>query len=367
MARAPIADTGELLRYDRIEGWPAPEERAEWFGDPAAERVLLDAYRGGRMHHAWLIGGPKGIGKATLAYRFARFALAYPDPAAPDVATATDLSVRPDHPAFRKVAGRAHPNLLVLDRPYDERNKRFRTELTVPEIRRTVPFFGSTGGEAGWRIAVVDAVDDMNANAANALLKVLEEPPSRALFLLVGHAPGRALATIRSRCRRLMLPPLAADAIASALRTGAAGEATDADIALAATLAEGSLRRAILLLDGGGIGTYRGLTGLLARLPDVDVAAMHGFADSVARARDDDTWAAFLDLTAGWLNRRVRREPEPAAAAALAPAAAAAPLERWAEVWENLARSSALADALNLDRKRTALSILMSLARATRM
>jgi DNA polymerase-3 subunit delta' len=150
------ADLADIARLDKIGDWPAPEERADWLGEPLAERTLLAAYRSGRMHHGWLIGGPKGIGKATLAYRFARFAFANPDPAAAAVAEAEDLSIPAEHPAFRRVANRAHPNLLVLERPYDDEKKRYRTELTVPEIRRTVSFFGSTSGEPGWRIAIVD-------------------------------------------------------------------------------------------------------------------------------------------------------------------------------------------------------------------
>jgi DNA polymerase-3 subunit delta' len=361
------ADTEDLIRFDRVEGWPAPEEQPVWFGDKAAERTLLDAYRSGRMHHAWLIGGPKGIGKATLAYRFARFVLAHPDPTAPDVAAATDLAVPADRPAFRKVANRAHPNLLVLERPYDEQNKRFKTELTVPEIRKTVSFFGSTSGEPGWRIAVVDPADDMNQSSANALLKVLEEPPSRSLFLVVAHAPGRALATIRSRCRRLDLPPLTTEAIAAAIRGHGGEDAADEDLDLAAALADGSLRRAILLVEGGGIASYRDLTRLLARLPDIDVEAMHSYADTVSGRGADDAWTNYKEMLAAWLDRRVRGENEPESASPVAHAVLAAPLERWAEVWENLRRSAEQTDELNLDRKRTVLSTLMSLARATRM
>ena len=212
------ADIDDLIRFDRIEGWPAPEEQPAWFGDPAPEQKLLDAFRSGRMHHAWLIGGPKGIGKATLAYRFARFVLAHPDPKSDAVAAARDLAVAEANPAFRKVASRAHPNLLVLERPYDEQGKRFKTKVAVDEIRKTVSFFGSTGGEDNWRIAIVDPADDMNDSSANALLKILEEPPARSLFLIVAHAPGRSLATIRSRCRRLDVPPLSADAIRMAIR-----------------------------------------------------------------------------------------------------------------------------------------------------
>ncbi len=356
-----MADPAEIERLDKIGAWPLPEERADWLGDAAAERTLIEAYRSGRMHHGWLIGGPKGIGKATLAYRFARFAFAYPDPAAPAVAAAATLAVAPGHPAARQVANRAHPNLLVLERPYDEERKRYRTELTVPEIRRTVSFFGSTSGEPGWRIAVVDPADDMNPSAANALLKVLEEPPARALFFLVCHAPGRLLPTIRSRTRRLELAPLAPETIAAALAGRDAG--SSADIGLAARLAEGSLRRAILLLEEGGIATYRGMTGLLARFPALDVGALHAFADSVTARGADDAYHGFLDLLRDWLARRVRGEPEPDGGAA----PAAVPLARWAEVWEKVEHSAADAEEYNLDRKQVVLSALMTLARATRM
>ena len=136
-------------RLDALDGWPPPEAQPRWYGGPTAETTLLDAYRGGRMHHAWLLGGPKGIGKATLAYRFARFAFTHPDPASAAVAAAIDLSIPEDSPAFRRVAGRAHPNLLAMERPWDDKNKRYKTELAVDEIRRTVGFFGSTSGEGG--------------------------------------------------------------------------------------------------------------------------------------------------------------------------------------------------------------------------
>jgi DNA polymerase-3 subunit delta' len=362
---AALADN-EAPRVDRIGSWPLPEAQAEWFGSAAAEQTLLDAWRGGRMHHAWLIGGQKGIGKATLAYRFARFAFAHPDPAGADVAAASDLSVPSAHPAFRKVAGRAHPNLLPLERRYNEDTKKFRTDLNVAEIRKTVSFFGSTGGEPGWRIAIVDPADDMNASAANALLKVLEEPPARALFLIVSNTPGRLLPTIRSRCRRLDLPSLGEATIAAALR--AHGEpAGDEDIVLAAALADGSLRRAILLLEEDGLATYRSFTKLAAGLPDLDVGAMHGFADTVSGRGADDAYESFLALLGDWLGRRVRQAAEPDPAAALAPALAAVPLARWAEVWENARQSAAEAEDLNLDRKQVVLSILMTLARATRM
>jgi DNA polymerase-3 subunit delta' len=357
----------EFVRLDAIEGWPPPEAQPQWFGASATESALLDAYRGGRMHHAWLLGGLKGIGKATLAYRFARFALAHPDPSSAAVANATTLAIPEDSPAFRKVAGRAHPNLLAMERPWDDKNKRYKTELAVDEIRRTVGFFGSTGGEGGWRIAIVDPADDMNPSAANALLKVLEEPPSRSLFFVISHTPGRLLPTIRSRCRRLDLAPLASATIAGAIRDNGSITANDEDILLAAELAAGSLRRAILLLEEGGIDTYRAFARFAATVGEPDITAMHVLADAVSRRGANDAYEGFLDTVRAWLGRRVRGEPEPAPEATPGAAVAAVPLARWAEVWEKVAQSSTEADDLNLDRKQVVLSILMTLARAARM
>ncbi|MCX5520184.1 DNA polymerase III subunit delta' [Kaistia defluvii] len=352
----------EITRPDAIEGWPLPEEQTEWHGAPAVERLMVEAYRGGRMHHAWMIGGPRGIGKATLAYRFARFALTYPDPArAPDAET---LAVPSDSPAAGKIAARSHPNILTLSRPWDEQGKRFKASLTIDEIRRTIPFFGSTAGEAGWRIAIVDSADDMNPNAANALLKILEEPPKRSLFLVVSHAPGRLLPTIRSRCRRLDLPSLAVPAIEEALRRHSDA---DADIRrFAAEAGQGSLRRAIGFLDEDAAAMGRAFSRVVARFPQFDGPLAHGLGDLVAQRGADEAFANFVDLVFAWLNRRARGLPEPDGSP-IPESVAATPLATWAEVWEKLRQSSAEVEALNLDRKQFVLTTMNILARATRM
>jgi DNA polymerase III subunit delta' len=361
------AESAVAPRLDSLDGWPNPESQPAWLGDPAAEATLLDAYRSGRMHHAWLIGGPKGIGKATLAYRFARFAFAHPDLRSAEVAAASDLAVDEDAPAFHRVANRAHPNLLALERPYREDRKRFLTELPVDQIRRTVGFFGSTSGERGWRIAIVDPADEMNASAANALLKALEEPPVRSLFFIICHAPGRLIPTIRSRCRRLDLAPPSTEVIARVIRDNNPDDFPDTDIELAAALAGGSLRRAILLLQDGGIAAYRQFIRFAATLPAADVGAMHALADGVVRRNADDAYDSFLDILRGWLGRRVRREGEPGGAAGSSALLDAVPLARWSEVWEKVNDSAAEAEELNLDRKQVVLSALMSLTNAARM
>ena len=194
-----------------------PRETAVLFGHTEVEQALLASYKSGRVPHAWLIGGPPGIGKATLAYRFARFVLAHPDPTAPEVQSAISLALDLENPVARRVAAQAQGDLLVLERVVNEQTGKLYTVIRVDDVRRTVSFFGSTAGEGGWRIAIVDAVDDLQREGANALLKVLEEPPERAILLLVSHAPGRELPTIRSRCRRLLLRPLSeADVVKAA-------------------------------------------------------------------------------------------------------------------------------------------------------
>src|SRR5271169_662714 len=189
---------------------PHPRETTVLFGHGEAEAALLNAYRGGRIPHAWLIGGAQGIGKATLAYRMARFVLAHRDPLAPDMQRVDSLQVDPSDPVARRITAGAHGGLLVLQRTPNDKGV-MRTVITVDETRETIAFFGSTAAVEGWRVCIVDTVDELNPNAANALLKILEEPPRQSIFLLISHTPGRVLPTILSRCRRLTLRPLATE------------------------------------------------------------------------------------------------------------------------------------------------------------
>ncbi|MFO1089991.1 MAG: DNA polymerase III subunit delta' [Hyphomicrobiales bacterium] len=177
-----------------------PRLQERLIGHHAAERTFLDAWVSGRLHHAWMIAGPKGIGKATFAFRIAKFLLAHPVPGATRPA---DLSVSPDETAVHLVHARSHPDLFVLQRAFDTAKEKLKQDISVDDVRLVTEFFSKTSAFEGWRVVIVDAVDDLNNASANALLKILEEPPKRALFLLVAHAPGQALRTIRSRCRML--------------------------------------------------------------------------------------------------------------------------------------------------------------------
>src|ERR1700748_1870812 len=228
---------------------PHPRETMSLFGHREAELALLNAYRSGRIPHAWLIGGAQGIGKATLAYRMARFVLAHGNPRGDAASPAETLQVNPSDPVARQVATGAHGGLLTLERSLNDKGV-MRTVITVDETRETISFFGSTAAVDGWRVCVVDTVDELNPNAANALLKVLEEPPRQSLFLLISHAPARVLPTIQSRCRKLQMRPLA---IADVIRAAAHATSRDGDdpaLAEAAEASEGSVSRALTLLGG---------------------------------------------------------------------------------------------------------------------
>ena len=333
---------------------PHPRETSVLFGHAEAEQTLLEAYRSGRIPHAWLIGGESGIGKATLAYRMARFVLAHPDPAMLAVRKATTLAIPADHPVARRIAGQAHGDLLSLERVVNEKTGRLFTVIRVDDIRRSVPFFGSTAGEGGWRIAIVDSVDELNKESENALLKVLEEPPPRALLLLVSNAPGRILPTIRSRCRMLMLRPLAAQDVASAV-AAALGEAeVTPEIRAAAEASDGSVRRALMFLEGDALELREKLIGLLDRLPQLDPRALHALGDGIA-GTEAETLAAFMDTVNVWLSTRLRSEPVETHR-----------LARVAEVWEKVNRAARDAEAYNLDRKPFVFSVFGLLAEAAR-
>ena len=238
---------------DENSGVKSPRETTALFGHAEAEKALLDVYKSRRIAHAWLIGGPPGIGKATLAYRMARFVLANPDPQSPTVQNATSLAVEPDHPVARRVAAQAQGDLLTVERVINDQTGKLYTVIRVDDVRRTVGFFGSTAGEGGWRVAIVDAVDDLQREGANALLKILEEPPRRSLILLVSHAPGRELPTIRSRCRRILLRPLDIDDVALALAEATGKDRRDDDVREVAAAAEGSVGRALVCAPATGL------------------------------------------------------------------------------------------------------------------
>lgn len=333
---------------------PLPRETVSFFGHDAAQATLLAAYKSGRIPHAWLIGGAQGIGKATLAYRMAKFVLANPDPRVGGVQNATSLDVNANNVAARKVAAGSHGGLLTLERSVNDKGV-MRNVITVDESRETIPFFGSTAAIAGWRICIVDAVDELNANASNALLKILEEPPPQSLFLLVSNAPSRVLATIQSRCRKLLLRPLAVSDVVHAAAQASGRAETDMALREAAQNADGSVGRALALLDGDALGLQQRTSALLESLPRLDSRALHALGDALP-LNDRLALRAFVDTVDRWLTAHLQGPDVQMNLPRLA---------RLAQVWEKINQSARETEAFNLERKPLVFSVFGLLADAT--
>lgn len=328
-----------------LDGAVHPAEQTKLFGHAAAEQFLARSYRSGKGHHAILIEGPEGIGKATLAFRFANHVLHHPEPAeAPE--TMADPS--PGSPITRQLVAGASHNLLHLTRPVDEKTGKVKSAITVDEVRKAGKFLAQTSGTGNWRIVIIDPADDLNRNAANAILKILEEPPKRSLFLVLTHAPGKLLPTIRSRCLPLALSPLSEADLAAALDSlGAAPSGPRADEVLSA--ARGSVSEALKLVNYGGfdiVEAFRTIVDSAAEPPRRDV---HKLAD-VLSAKDSDTvFSFFCQHVTDFVTDSAR-------SAALSGNIARA--DRLAHLTSQLGERITVAQAYNLDRKQTIISVL---------
>jgi DNA polymerase-3 subunit delta' len=348
----------------------APRANPRLLGHEAAEAAFLDAFRAGRLPHAWLITGPSGIGKATFAHRVARFLMAGGRP------DATGLDLPLQHPTFRRAAAGGHADLLTIERNNgdDERKRRSR-EIPVEEIRRIDPFLRLTAAEGAWRAVIVDEAEAMNRNGANALLKILEEPPARAILLLTCGNPGALLPTIRSRCRHLALEPLP-DMTVDRLLAEHAPELDPAERASLVRLAEGSIGRATSLLEEGGLSLYRDMVALLDDFPRVDFRAVHKMGDRIGPVAAESSWRLFSELLVWWMARLARaaaRGTEPPEIVAgegtvmqrvVGALGRAGGLDRWVELWDNTRRLFAQADGSNLDRKQVLLQAFIGIERA---
>jgi DNA polymerase III subunit delta' len=375
MARGKAsADASELEKLEWPHDWPPPWRSDRLLGHDAAQQALLSAHKSGRLHHAWLIAGPRGIGKATLAWRFARYLLAGQDEVAlfggPE-----SLDVPVDAPKRSLIDARSHKDLFHLRRTFNPDTGRMRAEIAVDDVRdlgsgmRKTPIMGK------WRVAIVDSADEMNRNSANAILKILEEPRPNSVLLIVAHAPGRLLPTIRSRCRTLALHPLA-DEVVVRLLAAYAPDVTAEEGAVLARLSDGSIGRALDLASAGSLNLYRDMVDVLATLPELDIGRLHGFAERFARRGEEANaaWRALNYLFDGWLKGLARRAALGGEAAPIVPAErglqarllAAASLDRWIGAWEKAADLLSSADRINLDRKQTVLASFLALQSAMR-
>jgi len=343
---------------DRLEGHAHPRETYDLFGQADAERELATAFASGRMHHAWLLTGREGIGKATLAYRLARAALA--TLAERSAIPAGSLAVSAGTIVAKQVQALSHPGLMVIRRPWSRENKRLAQVITIDEVRRLKGFLQHSAGEGAYRVVIIDRAEDMNTSAANALLKSLEEPPQRTVFLLVSSEPGRLLPTIHSRCRRLALKRLGEADLAAAVTAAGVALPPARQMQLITSLADGSVRRTFELIAGDAIDLHGKIVGLLSRLPQVDYEAVHKLAESAGAHGADQDFQSFFSLLSDLLARALRAqvtgtplpEGEAEVARRLVPEGSSpARLATWARLWETIVREKAEVQAINLDRK----------------
>ena len=343
------ARSEEIVETDRIEGRAHPRETFRLVGQDAALARAARAIRSGRPPQAWLINGPPGIGKATLAYCIARYLLRYgATDQGPD-----DLAVAETDSVAIQVKAASHPGLLVLKRGLHPETGKLMTVLPVDEIRRLANFFGLTSGAGGWRVAIVDPADDMNDNAANALLKLLEEPPPRAMLLLISHAAGRLLPTIRSRCQRLNLRPLDQGELEIELRKFLPEETPD-ELRALSRLAGGSIGAALRLAGSDGLMLAEQAERLIENADSPDFAAALSLAEKVAKIDDGiDIFGGFLAQALA--DRIVARAGK-----------GGVRLDRWVELREKLNTSFGRTSALHLEPRQTILSTVNALSQTSR-
>jgi len=322
---------------------PAPDPRANpiLLGQAAAEATVLEAISAGRMHHAWLITGPEGVGKATLAYRFARRLLA-------GRPTEPSLALDPANPVFRRVAAGSHADMMTIEREYDPKRKRMRTQIAIDDVRKVNAFMSLTPAEGGWRVVVVDGADEMNQNSANALLKVLEEPPPRAVLLLVCSSPGRLLPTIRSRCRRLRLGQLD-DAVMHTLLRQYLPNLTDDERGRLVTLAEGSPGRALMMAEDEGLAISTLVDNLLANMDSLPLSKGYEIADQLGRS--DTGFSTFLDLLRAGVSSAVRAVARGQGDPEQERMIEQRPIDAWGDLWHGLTRLQDETERFSLDKR----------------
>ena len=342
---------------------PHPRITTRFMGHESAEHTLLNAAQSGRLHHGWLITGMAGIGKTTLAFRFARALLAGLKP------EAASLQIEATHPIAKRIASGGHGDILLIERSFNKQGV-LRQEIVVDDVRRIEGFFHFTAAEGGWRIVIIDEADRMNTESQNAVLKLLEEPPPQCLLLLTAQATGRLLPTIRSRVRTLALAPLPEPVMAALLAEFLPDESAETRAALAA-LAEGSIGHALRLAQIDGLTLYQEMFTILADLHTCSAKVLLDYAEKLARKGSEDSYSLMTDALVDWLSRTTRLaatgemaeriDGEGAPALTLAQKVGA---EQMLALWDKVRLLFAQADGLNLDHKQTILAALFAIKNA---
>jgi len=354
-------------------GLLSPVENTELFGHDAVEQQVLKDYQSGRMPHAIVLTGPDGIGKASFAYRLARFLFIEGDESQGgglfgDAAPPTSLAVSSDNPIFHRIVSGGHADLMVVERPFDEKTGRYKQEIPVDEVRKIPRFLHQTSAEGGWRIVIIDGAETLNRNAQNALLKILEEPPKKALIVLTSSKPGMFLPTIRSRCRFLAFDPLSEDIVMRLLQKNDPGM-SDSDLKILSKLADGSIGQALRLQNEGGIELYQKMIEMLSAAPNIDMVKIHEWSDKLGRKGAEQSYQTTMQLLCWWLARLARAQSKgqmPTAIvdgedAIITKLTTAYGPKHWLDVWDQVNQTVLQTDRARLDKRQAVLSAFQAL------
>ncbi|MDE1152203.1 MAG: DNA polymerase III subunit delta' [Micavibrio sp.] len=348
----------------------SPRTNPELLGHEAAEKAILADFNAGRMPHALILAGPSGIGKATFAYRIARFLFTnggdqdaglFGEPEKPST-----LATPAAHPVFSRVASGGHSDFAVIEREYDDKKDRLKNDISIEAVRKIHPFLQKTAAEGGWRVVIVDSAEYLNHSSQNALLKILEEPPKKTVLILTTSQPGTFLPTIRSRCRMIYLDPLPENIVGTLLEKYAPA-ISPADKMAVSRYAEGSIGCALRFYQEKGIDLYRTILALIGNLPQLDVVKVHDLADKIGRV--EQSYETAREIMTGWCERIARLQARGLAIPDILPGDGAIftrlteqyPPRHFLTTWEKMSQLFLQAEYSNLDKRQALIGAFLML------
>ncbi len=382
-------NTIDLDEIDIRSQLPPARNASDLYGHADIEKRLLADIQAGRMPHAVIFAGPEGVGKSVLAFRLARYLLADTEflkpaeddagfnlfgdaPAAPPAPARSveNMFIAPESTTFAQVSSGGHPDLLVIERPYDEKKGRHKAGIDVDEVRKVVPFLRKTSANSGWRVVIVDDSDSMNRNAQNAILKILEEPPQKTLIILIAHRIGTFLPTIRSRARVIRMEGLDKSAF-NALLSKSYPRLSGADLDRLALICAGSPGRAVRLFEMGGLDVLEQILSLTSNLPALDRMQLHKFAERFVGSDADGHYLVLINML-DWIFGQITRNkaaqttlPLFLKSSGLFKVAAGLNLDGWLKICDSVKATLTQGASASLDRRMVLLTAFRSLSSGT--